>query len=113
MGLTYHEVRELLLARRGGASFAETVTVGRQNLFLHPRDIRDLTTEFRLSGSVTDALQPFGTYADRFLRCGLETSQLEVIDASPYEGATIVHDLNTPLPIELVARFDAVIDGGT
>jgi SAM-dependent methyltransferase len=39
--------------------------------------------------------------------------RLDVLDASDYEGATVLHDLTRPLPPELMQRFDAVIDGGT
>jgi hypothetical protein len=41
---------------------------------------------------------------------GFEVSS---VDASDYEGATIVHDLNIPIPRELVEQFDIVWDGGT
>jgi SAM-dependent methyltransferase len=35
------------------------------------------------------------------------------MDASGFEGATIVHDLNLPVPEELKGRFDVVCDAGT
>jgi hypothetical protein len=35
------------------------------------------------------------------------------LDASSYEGAEIIHDLNTPVPNELLSRFDTIFDGGT
>ena len=51
-------------------------------------------------------------YADQLFHGGVLLSELAVIDASPYEGATIVHDLNTPVDTSLHERFDVVIDGG-
>jgi SAM-dependent methyltransferase len=35
------------------------------------------------------------------------------IDHSGYEGASVAHDMNLPIPEALYNRFDAVIDGGT
>ena len=35
------------------------------------------------------------------------------MDASNFEGATIVHDLNLPVPDSLKGKFDVVCDGGT
>ena len=99
LGLTYSDIRELMLARKAGASFASTLMIGRQSLFLHP-------------GEMDSPDQPsFGGYADDFLMATLGITELEILDASDYEGATAVHDLNYPLPFS--RRFDAVIDGGS
>ena len=35
------------------------------------------------------------------------------MDASAFEGANFVHDLNNPIPEELHCKYDAVVDGGT
>ncbi len=94
-------------------SFEGTLTVGRQNLFLHRRDIRWLRVKFGLSDAAADAATPFGGYADGFLRAALGVLRLETLDASDYEGATLIHDLNAPLPAALMNTFDAVIEAGT
>lgn len=38
---------------------------------------------------------------------------MEVMDFSDYEGATILHDLNTPPDPSLEGQFDLIFDGGT
>lgn len=38
---------------------------------------------------------------------------VDSIDYSPYERATIVHDLNKPVPKELHNKYDFIYDGGT
>jgi hypothetical protein len=38
---------------------------------------------------------------------------IDSLDASDYEGATLVHDLNRPLPPELRATYSVVIDSGS
>ncbi len=35
------------------------------------------------------------------------------MDVTSYEGATIIHDLNYPIPPELEGKFDFIVDGGT
>ena len=39
--------------------------------------------------------------------------EIESMDFSDYEGATILHDLNQPIPAELEGQFDFIFDGGT
>jgi SAM-dependent methyltransferase len=111
VGLIYHNVRELLTAQRGNAPFNSIVTIGRQQLFLRPAEVAALKHEFGLGNALT--APPFGAYADDFLRATLDTDELYALDASDYEGATLIHDLNVPVPTKLECRFDAVIDAGS
>lgn len=116
MALTYHDVRPLLRARYASPPsrpLRNVVTIGRQVLALHRRDLRALAGEFGPEVLGSWAATPYGAYADAFLREAVGVEQLDVLDASDYEGATVLHDLNRPLPVELAQRFDAVIDGGT
>ncbi len=53
-----------------------------------------------------------GTFADPFLRF-LGAEEMVVLDASSYEGATVIHDMNGPIPPSLKERFDLVYDGGS
>jgi hypothetical protein len=52
------------------------------------------------------------TFADEFF-AGLGAKSLDVLDASSYEGAGFVHDLNKPLPATPSKKWSCVIDGGT
>lgn len=104
-------------ARRRGVSFKDTVTVGHQFLFLHPSDVKFFRQAYQ-ANSPDSAVKSFngykfGDYSDSFLREFLEIKNLSIIDASGYEGADIIHDLNEPIPENLHGRFDAVIDSGT
>lgn len=51
-------------------------------------------------------------FAEPFLEL-LGAERIESIDASGYEQATIIHDLNVPVPGSLHRRFTCVVDGGT
>ena len=56
-----------------------------------------------------DRRQP--DYADDFFR-GLGATSLDFMDASNYEGANVIHDLNQPIARQLVESYDCVFDGG-
>ena len=43
----------------------------------------------------------------------LELEKLDYMDVSKYEGANVIHDLNTHVPAYLHGKYDLVIDGGT
>jgi SAM-dependent methyltransferase len=43
----------------------------------------------------------------------LGASRIDSIDNSDYEGANMIHDLNTSIPDSLVEQYDLVYDGGT
>jgi len=116
MGICYWEARQLWEGRQRGVSFDSTLVVGRQTLSLHPEEVR----HFRLRRSEIaprndDALATyvFGDFADEFLKGYLGVRVLNILDASAYEGADVVHDLNVPIPATLCGRYDAVVESGS
>lgn len=100
MGITNHGLR--FLRSRHAVDFERTVTIGRQRLFLDDRDLR--------AAGIT-GVDPTG-YADDLLRA-LGATHVDSIDASDYEGASIVHDMNHPVDRELHRRYSVVLDGGS
>jgi hypothetical protein len=48
-----------------------------------------------------------------FLGDFLGASSITVLDASSYEGADTIHDMNTPVPEVWHGRYDVVIDSGS
>jgi len=50
---------------------------------------------------------------DRSIFHALGIDSVKALDASPYEGAEIVHDLNRPLPDSLKEIADFIVDGST
>jgi hypothetical protein len=51
-------------------------------------------------------------YADDLFR-HLGALEVDSIDAAEYEGATIIHDMNVPIPTDRASRYSLVFDGGT
>lgn len=105
MGLNINGSRFLLAEKKRGLSLGRLLTLGRQEVYMADHDYTGMLKELGHERTVP-------TYADDFFQ-GLGAASLEVMDASPYEGAEVIHDLNEPIGPELHAGFDTVIDGGT
>ncbi len=102
----------LCLAKRGGATFADTVTLGRQHLSLSRTELAEVLRSMgRSSDGAGRAAR--SVFADELLVDLLGIERLVSIDGSDYEGATVVHDLNHPVPERYRDAYDAVVDGGT
>jgi hypothetical protein len=117
MGICFHDARLLWNARNAGGSFGRVLTIGRQRLYLHPREAAFFVEAFASNLANFMKLRSenykFGSYAEPFLRECIGAETIEAMDFSPYEGAMHIHDMNEPVPDKLVERFDAVIDGGS
>jgi SAM-dependent methyltransferase len=55
-------------------------------------------------------LHPTNKYCEKVLRSA-GFSRVDSLDKSPFEGATIIHDMNKP--IEVSNKYDMIFDGGT
>ncbi|MGO9959041.1 MAG: hypothetical protein ACLP50_24265 [Solirubrobacteraceae bacterium] len=86
-------------------------TIGRLQQFPLPSQITALRTAYGIPAGPWST-QAFGGFSEDFFRAA-EASSVISIDASAYEGAEIVHDMNAPIPPELECKFDLVVDGGS
>lgn len=119
MGLDIHAVTFLLEAVSHGVSFEDCAMLGRQGLAV---DAPQMKAAFARAGLTIDDPNvrrlfenPEGGtagYGETLLRhCG--AARITSIDYSGFEGATLIHDLNTSIADALVSRFSCVIDSGT
>lgn len=105
MGLDLMTAEFLLHCKRAGVTFKDSCTLGRQSVILLP-------SERRLAEQWSGIRLDRSAYAERFFETlGAETPHS--MDASGYEGADIIHNLNEVVPPSLVDRFDCLVDGGT
>ena len=118
MGINRSILNFLATAREQGVSFTETVTVGRQDLGLGPREVTRCLAAHGLLNDASarrDLLEQLAQNEWRaeplFHRLG--AAAVDSIDVSDYEGADILWDLNHPIPPELEARFTVLFDGGS
>ena len=109
MGIDNAAARMLLLLRNEpGIDFGKTIILGRQHSYIRPILRRAIQRNLRLSRK---SLPLSSEFADEFLGV-IGIINPAILDVSNYEGATILHDLNTPVPIELRNQFSTVIDIG-
>jgi hypothetical protein len=112
MGLVPAFVRMLLSSRVQGVSFERTLTLGRQQWYVPPAAQREIADRYGIASPRADE-PAYGGFSDAFFRGWLGARELVSLDASDYEGATLLHDLNRPVPCEWHRRFTVVVDGGT
>ena len=118
MGLDRNATRFLLQACQMGVRFDATLTLGRQYMLLSPERMALLLREHGRwpppegEAAFLAALRGTRWRFEVFARA-LGAGTVAAMDASTYEGAAIVHDLNQPVPPDLEERLDVVIDGGT
>ena len=103
MGLDIHGLNLLRHARRHGA-FQRCITIGRQGVHVDKMSLRTLL-------GAAPGYAP-GTYCESLLQEHFGASSVDSIDNSNFESATIVHDMNQPIPAALAAGYDTVFDGG-
>jgi hypothetical protein len=97
------------------ARFDRTVTLGRQDMLLTPFQIRDVCSGFGVAIDENEATQ-IALGGERFCEPMLErlgAVTVDSIDANRFENASIIHDLNNPMPGDLQKLYDTVFDGGT
>ena len=104
MGISFNQLAFLLYVKKFG-NFNKTITLGRQNL----------DPSKRLAKLLLPSISKYKEYiyADRLLEEYFHSSIVDSVDVSDYEGATIIHDMNKPLPNKLKGQYDTVIDSGT
>ena len=118
MGLALNATKFLVKARQAGVRFDETLTMGRQYMMVSPERLAALLREHGLwpppdgEANFLAALRETKWRFEIFARA-LGAKNASSMDASNFEGATLIHDLNQPVPPELEERFDVIIDGGT
>jgi hypothetical protein len=108
MGIDTHVLRLLLDAQKKGLSFSSTIMVGRQNYY--EPGASDLCSALSIRNEDASALLEM-RYMEPLLR-RLGATRIESLDNSAYEQASIIHDLNEPIPEYLKVSFSCVFDGG-
>jgi hypothetical protein len=115
MALTDQEVKLLLAARTSGVSLERFCMIGRQSLRIEPGPLRRLLHQVGIVLSREQTAEMYAQaqgFSEPLLRL-LGASEIDSVDASTYEQATIVHDMNEPISEHLKNRYTAVLDGGS
>jgi SAM-dependent methyltransferase len=125
MGVLKTSAEYLIQEAARGVPFGEVLTLGRQNLLVSPKDLIEMLQKYgwdradlsedafleKISQSPGNAAKHSPYYADGLLEV-LGAQTVSAMDASSFEDARIIHDLNQPIPENLQEQFDLVLDGG-
>ncbi len=109
MGITGSSANFLLYAHKRGVSYLNTLMLGRQQMFIEDSARAALDRQLRGLGSV---LPIAGGFSEPFFEF-LGADKIDSIDYSNFEEATIIHDLNNPVPDSFKDKYSVVFDGGT
>ena len=115
MGLDAKATQFLLAARGCGASLERVATIGRQRLYVTPAWLRHRLRTVGIDLNPAAAARLFEEadgFAEPLLRA-LGAEQVVTLDASSYEGASRVADLNAQIAPDLEAAFTTVLDSGS
>ena len=115
MGLDREATTALLLARSAGADFTRPLMLGRQRMHIQPRDLAAAFSTAGLDLPLARARE-LESAQDGFVEPLLQLLGADApasMDNSDFEGSSLVHDLNEPVPDELRGRYSLVWDGGT
>jgi hypothetical protein len=112
MGLTKNCSTFLFYTKTLGVSFDKTLMLGRLILYAGKEDIAADIAKFRNNAKKPEEVVFKDEYSEPLFEM-LGASQVDSMDVSDYEKATIIHDMNEPVPEQYKKRFSAVFDGGT
>lgn len=112
MGFDKTGLKLLIHSKQIGVNFDKVLTIGRQELFLKKKEFQKLADKIDLPKPAFEDVFSNNKYSEPFLKL-LGANTIDSLDASQYEGATIVHDLNLPIPVDLKSKYTLIIDGGS
>jgi SAM-dependent methyltransferase len=108
MGIDATSLESILCSLKYVKPGGHALTLARQGIHLDKQKVDYYIQKYSKSVSA-NVVTPFceTLFAD------LGFSSTASIDCSSYESATILHDLNQPIPPELKQKYDYIYDGGT
>jgi SAM-dependent methyltransferase len=115
LGIDIHNLNFLAHAQDLGVRYERTLAIGRQALFIEGFELED---HRRLRGlpPLAEPVRAAGAprYFEPLMQQWLGARDAESVDASAYENATHLHDMNLPWPTPSPQRgaYDAVLDFG-
>jgi hypothetical protein len=112
MGLDINAVQFLIGAQKRGVAFDEVLMIGRQDLNVYPAKMASVLERAGLPCETFKAAGKETQYSEPLFQ-SLGARKIFSLDASDFEGAEFVHDLNQPIRAEWRERFNVVYDGGT
>ena len=112
MALTKNCSTFLFYAKTLGVSFEKSLMLGRLNLYAAKEDIEADISRFKNNSKALSEVVFKDEYSEPLFEI-LGASKTDSMDFSDYEHATVIHDLNQPIPDGYKKKYSVIIDGGT
>jgi SAM-dependent methyltransferase len=115
VGIDIHNLNLLAHAQDLGVRFDRTLAIGRQALFIEDFELEQHRRARGLAPLIEPAIGPGSPrYFEPLVTQWLGATVADSVDASAYEGARLIHDMNLPWPAKSAerGRYDAVLDFG-
>jgi hypothetical protein len=116
MGLNITSIRYHVYLKKKGVKFDRVALLGRQSFYgVTSNDLLAIAKENHLDLNASTAqsiIEDENGYTEPFY-AWLGAHQVDSFDASDYEGANHLWDMNEPLPMSFRENYDFVFDGGT
>jgi len=115
MGIDIHNLQLLAHASDLGASYARTVSIGRQAVYVEGWELQAHRALRALPALSDEGAAAGPRYFEPLMREWLGAQVVDSVDASPYEQASLIHDMNLPWPDAAASArgaYDAVLDFG-
>lgn len=111
MGITRNCSKFLLFAKSKGVSYARSMMLGRQVLYV---TYEEFLSQFNYFDEVPipSINTSFNKYAEPLFKT-LGAEIIESLDYSDFEGASVIADLNLPISDSCREKYSMVFDGGT
>jgi len=109
MGIDFTSFEGILASLKYVMSGGKVLTLARQGIHINKDIITYMTRKY--GRSFTDGV--LTPYCETLLKELGFAPDVDSIDCSPYEGATIIHDMNKPIPEIMKQKYDYIYDGGT
>ena len=108
MGIKTSSARLLAnLKRNREINLQSVCMLGRQELCLTQRQVEAINKDYK---DVLNKKIKRETFSENYLKA-LGAVYIHSLDASDFEGADIICDLNKPIPVEYRNKFSCIIDG--
>lgn len=108
MGIDYTGCEAILHALKYIKNNKRAVTLGRQGIHLATNIIDNFLDKYNLSNLKN---RNYSGFCESFLH-DLGFENIDSIDNSSFEGASIIHNMNKPIP-DSFKKYDFILDGGT
>lgn len=112
MALTKNCSTFLFYSKTLGVSFDKSLMLGRLSLHMTKENIQEDINKFGNNAKKIEEVAFKDGYSEPLFEI-LGASKIDSMDFSDYEKASVIHDLNYPVPAHLKGQYTAVVDGGT